>query len=88
MTLKGADTTRLRELSKIFKTQHGNLNDLITAISNGTRGSDDFWKGPRANRFRDDWEKLKPSLTNFVDSLERARKETSDAADANDRIND
>ncbi|MEW2250108.1 WXG100 family type VII secretion target [Streptomyces sp. NPDC014776] len=88
MTLKGADTTRLRSLSTTFKTQHKNLDDLIRAISNGTRDSEDFWKGPRANRFRDEWDKLKPSLTNFLQSLENARKETSDAADANDRIND
>lgn len=88
MTLKGADTTRLRSLSTTFKTQHKNLDDLIRAISNGTRDSEDFWKGPRANRFRDEWDKLKPSLTSFLESLENARKETHDAAEANDRIND
>ncbi|MGW1542431.1 WXG100 family type VII secretion target [Streptomyces sp. NPDC002309] len=88
MTLKGADTTRLRGLSTTFKTQHKNLDDLIRAISNGTRDSEDFWKGPRANRFRDEWDKLKPSLVHFLESLENARKETNDAADANDRIND
>ncbi|GAA0678225.1 WXG100 family type VII secretion target [Streptomyces cellulosae] len=88
MTLKGADTTRLRGLSKTFKAQHTNLDELIRAISKGTLESEDFWKGPRANRFRDEWDKLKPSLTNFLKSLENAQKETSDAADANDRIND
>ncbi|ARX85575.1 MULTISPECIES: WXG100 family type VII secretion target [Streptomyces] len=88
MSLKGADTTRLRTLSTTFKTQHGNLDDLIRAISTGTANSEEFWKGPRANRFRDEWDKLKPQLTNFLTSLENARKETNDAADANDRIND
>ncbi|MFB7084876.1 WXG100 family type VII secretion target [Streptomyces sp. NPDC056296] len=88
MSFKGADTTRLRSLSTTFKAQHKNLDDLIRAISNGTRDSEDFWKGPRANRFRDDWDKLKPQLVAFLESLENARKETSDAADKNDQVND
>ena len=43
--LKGADTTRLRTLSGTFKTQHGNLDDLIRAISTGTSNGEEFWKG-------------------------------------------
>jgi uncharacterized protein YukE len=88
MVQKGADTTRLRGLSTTFKTQHNNLDDLIRAISTGTSNSEQFWKGGRANRFRDEWDKLKPQLKNFLQSLENARKETNDAADGNDRVND
>ncbi|MGI5197340.1 WXG100 family type VII secretion target [Streptomyces sp. CA-288835] len=88
MAQKGADTTRLRGLSNTFKTQHGNLDELIRAISTGTGNSEQFWKGGRANRFRDEWDKLKPQLKNFLQSLENARKETNDAADGNDRVND
>jgi WXG100 family type VII secretion target len=86
--MKGADTTRLRSLSGTFKTQHGNLDDLIRAISSGTSHSEEFWKGGRANRFREEWDKLKPQLKNFLTSLENARKETHDAAQANDTVND
>ncbi|ASY33049.1 MULTISPECIES: WXG100 family type VII secretion target [unclassified Streptomyces] len=85
--MKGADTGQLRTLSKTFGHQHTNLHELITALNNATKTSPDYWKGPRADRFRDDWEQLRPTLSKFVDSLERARKETNSAAEANDQIN-
>ncbi|MEN8655911.1 WXG100 family type VII secretion target [Streptomyces sp. 21So2-11] len=87
-TLKGADTTRLRSLSGTFKTQHNNLDELVRALTTGTKSSEEFWKGQRANRFRDEWDKLKPSLTSFLTSLDNARQETDKAAKDNDTIND
>jgi WXG100 family type VII secretion target len=86
--MKGADTTQLRKLSGVFSTQRENLDTLVSALTKAVEPSAEYWKGPRANRFREDWQQLRPTLAKFVDSLERARKETNDAADANDRIND
>ncbi|WKX70977.1 WXG100 family type VII secretion target [Streptomyces sp. XD-27] len=88
MGFKGADTELLRGLSGTFKTQHTNLSQLITAINNGTKNSDSFWKGGRANNFRDQWDQLKPQLDKFLVSLDGARKETDAAARDNDTAND
>lgn len=81
MTIHGADIQQLRELSGKFNTEAGNLSGLISRLDSATHGSESFWKGPAADRFRNEWSQLKPTFEKFVHALEDARKSTSTNAD-------
>ena len=52
---RGADLTQLRELSKLFGKKATDLQGLIKALESATSHSSGYWKGPKADRFRNDW---------------------------------
>lgn len=66
---RGADLTRLRELSKTFNRKATDLQALIKALQSATSDSTGYWKGPKADRFRDDWQEVKPTFEKWVTTL-------------------
>ncbi|MFC7468762.1 WXG100 family type VII secretion target [Actinomadura keratinilytica] len=69
---RGADLTRLRELSKTFNRKATDLQALIKALQSATSDSTGYWKGPKADRFRDDWQEVKPTFEKWVTTLNEA----------------
>ncbi|WP_037910612.1 WXG100 family type VII secretion target [Actinacidiphila yeochonensis] len=81
MSIHGADITQLRDLSNKFKTEAGNLGTLIGHLQSATSSSDSYWKGPAADRFRNEWSQLKPTFDKFVQTLHDAQKSANTNAD-------
>ncbi|MDL2081565.1 WXG100 family type VII secretion target [Streptomyces sp. GXMU-J15] len=78
---RGADLTRLRDLSKLFGRKANDLQSLIKALESATTESSSYWKGPKADRFRDDWREVKPTFDKWVDTLNDASKSANTSAD-------
>ncbi|CCK28248.1 hypothetical protein BN159_3869 [Streptomyces davaonensis JCM 4913] len=78
---RGADLTRLRDLSKLFGRKANDLQALIKALESATSESSSYWKGPKADRFRDDWREVKPTFDKWVDTLNDASKSANTSAD-------
>jgi WXG100 family type VII secretion target len=78
---RGADLQQLRALSKLFSQKASDLQGLISALQNNTSDSQNFWKGPKADQFREDWNNIKPTFDKWVDTLNDASKSTSTSAD-------
>ncbi|MDT9690562.1 WXG100 family type VII secretion target [Streptomyces sp. P9(2023)] len=81
MTTRGADIERLRDLAKLFGTKAGDLQSLITALNTATSSSTGYWKGPKSNQFRTDWENARGTFSKWVDTLNDAQKSASTSAD-------
>ncbi|SEG32412.1 WXG100 family type VII secretion target [Actinacidiphila yanglinensis] len=71
--MQGADISQLTTLSGKFGTEAGNLSTLINHLHTATNSSSDYWKGPRADKFRDEWAQLKPTFEKFVTTLHEAQ---------------
>ncbi|MFE0962442.1 WXG100 family type VII secretion target [Streptomyces fungicidicus] len=78
---RGADLTRLRELSKTYARKAHDLQLLIKDLQTATADSTGYWKGPKADRFRDDWRDVKPTFEKWVDTLNEASKSANISAD-------
>ncbi|MDH6698610.1 WXG100 family type VII secretion target [Streptomyces griseoviridis] len=78
---RGADLQQLRELSKLYKQKAHDLQVLIKELDSRTASSQSIWKGPKAERFRQDWQDVKPTFSKWVDTLEEASKSSNTSAD-------
>ncbi|MDT0439288.1 MULTISPECIES: WXG100 family type VII secretion target [Streptomyces] len=78
---RGADLQQLRELSKLYKQKAHDLQVLIKELDSKTSGSQSIWKGPKAERFRQDWQDVKPTFSKWVDTLNEASKSSNTSAD-------
>ena len=54
---------------------------IVKAQESATTESSSYWKGPKADRFRDDWHGVKPTFEKWVDTLNDASKSASTSAD-------
>jgi WXG100 family type VII secretion target len=81
MSIHGADIQQLRDLSNKFTTEAGNLSTLVGHLQTATSSSDSYWKGPAADRFRNEWSQLKPTFDKFVQTLHDASKSAKTNAD-------
>ncbi|MFE4858957.1 WXG100 family type VII secretion target [Streptomyces sp. NPDC056670] len=82
---RGAGLTDLKSLYEAFQKKEGEVRDLISLLDSKSHDSHGYWKGPGADRFRDDWRGFKPSLDKLADSLGDAYKS---AKSSHDRIDD
>ncbi|WP_431043782.1 WXG100 family type VII secretion target [Streptomyces sp. P1-3] len=71
---RGAQLDRLKKLYEDFDKKAGDLATLIKTLNTETTGSDSYWKGPKANSFRDEWQNVKPTFDKFVETLRSASK--------------
>ena len=55
MSMHGADIDQLTSLSTKFTTEAGHLQTLVGHLHTATSSSDAYWKGPAADRFRNEW---------------------------------
>ncbi|MEV0981305.1 WXG100 family type VII secretion target [Streptomyces sp. NPDC049915] len=78
---RGADLGRLRDLSKLYARKAHDLQALIKDLQAATSDSTGYWKGPKADRFRDDWHDVKPTFEKWVDTLNDASKSANTSAD-------
>jgi WXG100 family type VII secretion target len=78
---RGADLQRLRELSKDFNKKATELRALVKFLDGNTNGSESFWKGPKANQFRQEWSEARPMFDKFADTLDSASKSANTSAD-------
>jgi WXG100 family type VII secretion target len=78
---RGADLQRLRELSSDFTKKATELRALVKFLDGKTSSSEGFWKGPKANQFRQEWTEVKPTFDKFADTLDSASKSASTSAD-------
>ncbi|GHC70943.1 WXG100 family type VII secretion target [Streptomyces alboflavus] len=80
---RGAKLEKLQKLYEAFQKKEGEVRDLIHLLDGQANDSHGFWKGPGADRFRDDWREFKPQLNRLADSLGDAYKS---AKNSHDRI--
>nr|WSX50423.1 WXG100 family type VII secretion target [Streptomyces sp. NBC_00974] len=78
---RGADIKQLRDLAKLFHNKAGDLQTLINNLNSSTSGSTGFWKGPKSDQFRQEWETARGTFTKWVDTLNDASKSASTSAD-------
>ncbi|MCX5420895.1 WXG100 family type VII secretion target [Streptomyces sp. NBC_00078] len=78
---RGADLQQLRELSKLYARKAQDLQVLIKDLDARTSSSESIWKGPKADRFRQDWHDVKPTFSKWVDTLHDASKSANTSAD-------
>lgn len=80
-TLYGADLGALRALAGRFDKDAETLNGLVQGLNGDTTASNDIWRGPAADRFRNEWTQLKPTLDRFTQTLHEAAKAIRSNAD-------
>ncbi|MFE2373910.1 WXG100 family type VII secretion target [Streptomyces sp. NBC_00388] len=78
---RGADLSQLRDLAKKFQHSSTDLHKLIKSLNTATSGSTGYWKGPKADRFRSDWENVRPTFEKWVETLADAHKSANTSAD-------
>ncbi|WP_328378178.1 WXG100 family type VII secretion target [Streptomyces sp. NBC_01020] len=78
---RGADLSQLRDLAKKFQHSSGDLHTLIKHLNTATSSSTGFWKGPKADNFRSDWESVRPTFEKWVTTLGDAHKSANTSAD-------
>jgi len=79
---RGANLDKLKKLYEAFQKKEGEVRDLIQLLDGQANNSHGFWKGPGADRFRDDWRDFKPQLSRLADSLGDAHKSAKSGHDA------
>jgi WXG100 family type VII secretion target len=77
----GADLGQLRQLASTFDKDAEALDSLVTSLNGDTNGSTEIWKGPAADRFRAEWNELRPTFGKFVQGLHEAAKAIRSNAD-------
>ena len=80
---RGAGLDKLKTLYEAFQKKEGEVRDLIRLLDGQANNSHGFWKGPGADRFRDEWRDFKPQMSRLADSLGDAHKS---AKSSHDRI--
>jgi WXG100 family type VII secretion target len=79
---RGADITRLRELATKFGEKAETLRtEIIDALGTACDESEDYWKGPGAVRFRDEYAQAKPTFQDFATALDSAKESANTSAD-------
>ncbi len=78
---RGASLKELRDLAKLFGRSAGDLHTLINNLNSATSGSTGYWKGPKSDQFRKDWEDARATFSKWVDTLHDAQKSASTSAD-------
>lgn len=78
---RGASLEKLKKLSDDFEKKAGILADLVKFLNTATTSSDSYWKGPKANAFRDEWSNVKPTFDKFVETLHQASKSAKTSHD-------
>ena len=79
---RGADIQRLRDLATGFGEKATTLRtEIIEALSTASEDSESYWKGPGADRFRQEFRDAKPTFTSFADALDDAKTAANDSAD-------
>jgi WXG100 family type VII secretion target len=86
MALTGADVARLRELASKFDGDANQLQGIITSLQTACGGSHDYWVGGNANKFRTEWEGLKPTFDKFVETLRDAGRAARTHADNQEQV--
>ncbi|WP_428815054.1 WXG100 family type VII secretion target [Streptomyces albus subsp. chlorinus] len=79
--MNGADIERLRELGGKFDGDAGQLESLISSLQSACNDTHGYWKGGKADRFRSEWESLKPTFDKFVQTLRDAGQACKTNAD-------
>lgn len=82
MVDRGADIQRLRDLATTFG-EKGTLlrEEIIEALSTLSEDSESYWKGPGADRFRQEFRDAKPTFQSFADALDAAKQSANTSAD-------
>ncbi|TSB28929.1 WXG100 family type VII secretion target [Streptomyces sp. NBC_01525] len=78
---RGADLEKLRDLSKEFHKKSAELHALVKYLDARTKSSESFWKGPKANQFRQEWDSVRPTFDTFAETLESASRSARTNAD-------
>ncbi|MET2717293.1 MULTISPECIES: WXG100 family type VII secretion target [Streptomyces] len=78
---RGADLERLRTLAGKFRDSAGDLRGLISTLDTETQSSESYWKGPKSDQFRSEWQDVKPTFESFADALDDAAQNADTNAD-------
>lgn len=72
--LRGGQTGDMRSLAGKFRRDADMLTAVVSSLNSETSGSEAIWKGPAADRFRGDWQQVKPTLDKLVAVLSEAAR--------------
>ena len=79
--LVGGSLVDMRTLGQHFTQDADTLQTLIDRLNSDTGASGTIWTGPRADRFRSDWQGFQPSLRQLVAALQDAGRAVGVNAD-------
>ena len=75
----GATMGQLEDLGRTFDRESGTVAQLQSTIGNPVTGSESWWNGGAADRFRQDWQNTyAPMLKKLEESLQAASGEIKD----------
>ncbi|MEU1627010.1 WXG100 family type VII secretion target [Streptomyces sp. NPDC020096] len=72
----GADLDQLKKMVGDFITHREDLDRIFKALDTMSQNSQDFWKGPNAEKFRTEWASLRPHFGKVVDLVHQAHQAT------------
>jgi uncharacterized protein YukE len=72
----GADLDRLNTMVNDFLRHRGDLDRIFKALDGMSANSHEFWTGPNADKFRNEWNSLRSHFQNIVDLVDSAHKAT------------
>lgn len=79
---RGADIERLRDLADVFGEKAELLRtEIIELLSSKNEESESYFKGPAADRFREEFREAKPTFQSFADALDAAKQAANTNAD-------
>lgn len=82
MVDRGADIQRLRDLATTFGEKATLLREeIVESLSTLSEDSEGYWKGPAADRFRQEFRDAKPTFNSFADALDSAKQSANTNAD-------
>lgn len=78
--MRGGEIHEMNAMGDKFKRHASDLQSLINDLNSRTVSSTDIWKGPGADKFRNEWHTAKGSFTKMVHALETGSKAIKDYA--------
>jgi WXG100 family type VII secretion target len=76
----GGDPQAMQQLGGLFNKHSANLSQMIRDLNGQMTHSNDIWKSPEANRFREAWQQAKGSFDKMAEALDKGGKDIKNTA--------
>jgi|tagenome__1003787_1003787.scaffolds.fasta_scaffold19277451_2 WXG100 family type VII secretion target len=78
---RGGDTDQMRtRLARTFGSNAGQLSGIIRDLNGAATDSEQIWKGPAADQFREAWQEARPQFDRMREALENAKRSIEENA--------
>ena len=74
------DLAQAQQLAQNFKSGGADLQAAVAKLDSFVNASNDFWKGPGADKFRSEWASFKPQATKMIAAIQQDAPQAVQAA--------